>query len=213
MLTHELKNPLAAMRMAAGSLKTSLITLPASATQDANDRIGTMIDAIEGMNTVIERCVQVDSLDQEKIVVMIEEVDIEDILHDALRASRNPGRIRIHVDSPPLVIKTDLGLFSIVVTNLIDNSLKYSPNDSLVVVSAQMDAGVFRLVVENDVGIAGSPEPEKVFFRYYRGEHAHAWPGTGLGLYLVKSICDILHGTVEFRTIGEKVNFTVTLQS
>lgn len=213
MLTHELKNPLAAMRMAAGSLKTSLIKLPVSATQDANDRIGTMIDAIEGMNTVIERCVQVDSLDQEKIVVMIEEVDIEDVLHDALRASRNPGRIRIHVDSPPLVIKTDLGLLSIVVTNLIDNSLKYSPHDSLVEVSARMDASGFKLVVENAVGEAGSPEPEKVFFRYYRGEHAHAWPGTGLGLYLVKSICDILHGTVECRTIGKKVNFSVTLQS
>ncbi len=213
MLTHELKNPLAAMRMAAGSLKTSLIKLPAAATQGANDRISTMIDSIEGMNTVIERCVQVDSLDQEKIVVMMEEVDIEDVLHDVLRASRNPGRIRIHIDSPPLVIKTDLGLLSIVVTNLIDNSLKYSPHDSLVVVSAKMDAGVFRLVVENAVGVAGSPESEKVFFRYYRGEHAHAWPGTGLGLYLVKSICDILHGTVECQTIDEKVNFSVTLQS
>jgi nitrogen-specific signal transduction histidine kinase len=34
-----------------------------------------------------------------------------------------------------------------------------------------------------------------------------------LGLYLVKSICDILHGTVECQTIDEKVNFSVTLQS
>jgi signal transduction histidine kinase len=213
MLTHELKNPLAAMRMAAGSLKTSLMKLPASATQDSNDRISSMIDAIQGMNTVIERCVQVDSLDQGKMVVIMEEIDIEELLSDARRASRDPGRIRIHIHSPSLLFKTDAGLLSIVLTNLVDNALKYSPHDSLVEVSARMDARAFKLVVENAVGVAGSPEPEKVFFRYYRGEHAHAWPGTGLGLYLVKSICDILNGSVECQATVEKVNFSVTLQS
>jgi two-component system, sensor histidine kinase LadS len=213
MLTHELKNPLAAMRMAAGSLKTSLMKLPASATQDSNDRISSMIDAIQGMNTVIERCVQVDSLDQGKMVVIMEEIDIEELLSDARRASRDPGRIRIHIHSPPLLFKTDAGLLSIVLTNLVDNALKYSPHDSLVEVSVRMDVRAFKLVVENAVGVAGSPEPEKVFFRYYRGEHAHAWPGTGLGLYLVKSICDILNGSVECQATVEKVNFSVTLQS
>ena len=213
MLTHELKNPLAAMRMAAGSLKASLIRLPAAATSDANDRISSMIDAIAGMNTVIERCIQVDSLDQEKIVVTMDDVDIEDVLHDCLRMSNNPGRIRIHLHSRPLVIETDLNLLSIVVINLMDNALKYSPPDSLVIVSAGMEASVFKLVVENTVGEAGLPEAENVFSRYYRGQNAHAWPGTGLGLYLVKSICDMLHGSVEFQAKNEKVNFSVSLQS
>jgi K+-sensing histidine kinase KdpD len=145
--------------------------------------------------------------------VIMEEIDIEELLSDARRASRDPGRIRIHIHSPSLLFKTDAGLLSIVLTNLVDNALKYSPHDSLVEVSARMDARAFKLVVENAVGVAGSPEPEKVFFRYYRGEHAHAWPGTGLGLYLVKSICDILNGSVECQATVEKVNFSVTLQS
>lgn len=213
MLTHELKNPLAAMRMAAGSLKGSLLRLPPAETSEANERIGSMIQAIHVMNTVIERCVQVDSLDQKKLAYRPEELDVEDILQDAIRASTHPSRIQLHIDSPSLIFKTDSGLFAVVVANLLDNALKYSEPESPVTMTASLDeAGIFTLVVENRVGSAGTPDPDSVFSRYYRGEHAHTSPGTGLGLYLVKSICDILGGTITSRSTLEKIYFSVTLK-
>ncbi|MFM7010038.1 MAG: ATP-binding protein [Betaproteobacteria bacterium] len=214
MLTHELKNPLAAMRMAAGSLKGSLLQLPPRETSDANERIGSMIEAIHGMNTVIERCVQVDSLDQKKLAFRPEELDVEEILQDAIRESTDPSRIKLHIDSPSLVVKTDSSLFSVVVANLLDNALKYSEPESPVAMTASLDdEGVFTLIVENAVGSAGTPDPASVFSRYYRGENAHTSPGTGLGLYLVKSICDILGGTITSHSTVEKVQFSVTLKS
>lgn len=213
MLTHELKNPLAAMRMAAGSLKVSLLQLPASETSDANERIGSMIQAIHGMNTVIERCVQVDSLDQKKLTFRPEELDVEELLQDAIRESTHPSRIKLHIDSPSLILKTDPSLFAVVVANLLDNAVKYSEPESPVAMTASLDdAGVFTLVVENAVGSAGTPDPASVFSRYYRGEHAHTSPGTGLGLYLVKSICDILGGSITSHSTLEKISFSVTLK-
>lgn len=213
MLTHELKNPLAAMRMAAGSLKVSLLQLPPSETSEANERISSMIQAIQSMNTVIERCVQVDSLDQKKLAFRPEELDVEEILQDAIRESTEPSRIKLHIDATSLVVKTDSSLFSVVVANLLDNALKYSEPESPVTMTASLnDAGVFTLVVENEVGSAGTPDPASVFSRYYRGEHAHTSPGTGLGLYLVKSICDILGGTITAQSTVEKVHFSVTLK-
>lgn len=213
MLTHELKNPLAAMRMAAGSLKVSLLRLPPSETSEANERIGSMIQAINGMNTVIERCVQVDSLDQKKLAFRPEELDVEEILQDAIRESTDPSRIKLHIDSPSLVVKTDSSLFSVVVANLLDNALKYSEPESTVAMTASLDdAGAFTLVVENAVGSAGTPDPASIFSRYYRGEHAHTSPGTGLGLYLVKSICDILGATITSQSTVEKIYFSVTLK-
>ncbi len=213
MLTHELKNPLAAMRMAAGSLKVSLLQLPPSATSDANDRVSSMIQAIHGMNTVIERCVQVDSLDQKKLAFRPEELDVEEILQDAIRESTDPSRIKLHIDSPSLILKTDPSLFAVVVANLLDNAVKYSEPQTPVAMTASFDeAGVFTLVVENAVGSAGTPDPASVFSRYYRGEHAHTSPGTGLGLYLVKSICDMLGGTITSRSTLEKIYFSVTLK-
>jgi signal transduction histidine kinase len=213
MLTHELKNPLAAMRMAAGSLKMTLLRLPPSETSEANERIGSMIQAINGMNTVIERCVQVDSLDQKKLAFRPEELDVEEILQDAIRESTDPSRIKLHIDSPSLVVKTDSSLFSVVVANLLDNALKYSEPESPVAMTASLDdAGAFTLVVENAVGSAGTPDPASIFSRYYRGEHAHTSPGTGLGLYLVKSICDILGAAITSQSTVEKVYFSVTLK-
>lgn len=213
MLTHELKNPLAAMRMAAGSLKNSLLQLPPSETSEANERVGSMIQAIHSMNTVIERCVQVDSLDQKKLAFRPEELDVEDILQDAIRESTEPSRIQLHIDSPTLVVITDSSLFAVVVANLLDNALKYSESGSPVAMIASLDdAGGFTLVVENAVGSAGIPDPASVFSRYYRGEHAHTSPGTGLGLYLVKSICDILGATITTRSTLEKIYFSVNLK-
>ena len=213
MLTHELKNPLAAIRMAAGSLKVSLLQLPPTESAEANERISSMVQAIQGMNTVIERCVQVDSLDQKKMVFKPEALNVEDVLRDAIRGSTDPSRIALHLASDDLEIKTDPNLFAVVVANLLDNALKYSGKDSSVVVSAGPDdEGGFTLSVENTIGLAGTPDPASIFSRYYRGEHAHTFPGTGLGLYLVKAICDILGGIVKCQINDEKISFSVTLK-
>ena len=124
MLTHELKNPLAAIRMAAGSLKTTLLRLPQAQTFEANERIASMIQAIHSMDTVIERCVQVDSLDQKKITPQPHELKMEDVLQDVLRHATDASRIKLQFNSPSMLVKTDPNLFAVIVTNLIDNALK-----------------------------------------------------------------------------------------
>ena len=95
MLTHELKNPLAAIRMAAGSLKTTLLKLPQVQTFEANERIGSMIQAIHSMDTVIERCVQVDSLDQKKITPKSQELNMGDVLQNIVRHTTDASRIKL----------------------------------------------------------------------------------------------------------------------
>lgn len=214
MLTHELKNPLAAIRMAAGSLKSTLLKLPQVQTYEANERIGSMIQAIHSMDTVIERCVQVDSLDQKKIMPQPQELNMGDVLQDVLRHATDASRIKLQFNSPSMLVKTDPNLFAVIVTNLIDNALKYSAPDSSIIMMAALDrAGFFTLSVENVVGAAGIPDSASVFSRYYRGEHAHFLPGTGLGLYLVKSICDMLGAQVSCQHSSGKIVFSVTLKS
>lgn len=214
MLTHELKNPLAAIRMAAGSLKMTLLKLPQVQTFEANERIGSMIQAIHSMDTVIERCVQVDSLDQKKITPKPQELNMGDVLQDVVRQATKASRIKIQLDSPSMHVKTDPDLFAVVVTNLIDNALKYSAPDTPIIMTAKVDgSGLFSLSIQNVVGAAGIPDSASVFSRYYRGEHAHSLPGTGLGLYLVKSICDMLDATVSCQHSSENIVFSVTLKS
>lgn len=214
MLTHELKNPLAAIRMAAGSLKVSLLQLPPTESAEANERISSMVQAIQGMNTVIERCIQVDSLDQKKMMFNPEDLNVEDVLRDAIHNSADSSRIKLHVASDSLKVKTDPNLFAVIVTNLLDNALKYSLKGSPIEMTAGQDhQGVFTLSVENTIGLAGTPDQASIFSRYYRGEHAHTFPGTGLGLYLVKSICDMLGGSVKCHINDQKISFSVSIKA
>jgi signal transduction histidine kinase len=218
MLTHELKNPLATMRMAAGSLRRSLGVLTTEQSTDSADRIDSMVQAINNMNTVIERCVQVDQLDQKGFSPKLQDVDIYQIVHDVLASQTEVQRLKFRPKSSPFIFRTDPNLFAIILTNLLDNAIKYSePSSRIVLEIEQIEAlGVYpaRLImrVSNTVSQDGIPDAVSLFSRYYRGPYAHEKSGTGLGLYLVKSLCKILGGSIRFEHNEGLVHFTVELK-
>ncbi len=217
MLTHELKNPLATMRMAAGSLRRSLGMLTTEQATDSADRIDSMVQAINNMNTVIERCVQVDQLDQKGISPKFEDIDIGKIVQIVLASQPEAQRLEFRLPSLPLIFRTDPSLFAIILTNLLDNALKYSELDSRIVLEIeQIEAlgvhpATMKMRVSNTVSQDGVPDSVSLFSRYYRGPYAHEKSGTGLGLYLVKSLCKILGGSIRFEHKDGQVHFTVEL--
>jgi signal transduction histidine kinase len=219
MLTHELKNPLATMRMAAGSLRRSLKNHSSHPSTDSTDRIDSMVQAINNMNTVIERCVQVDQLDQKGFSPKFEDFDVNEVVQAILLIQ--PGgadRIDWQRPSAPLMLRTDPNLFAIVLTNLVDNAIKYSQPQSRISLELYDDPAnseyspLFILRVSNTIGENEAPDPVSLFNRYYRGEYAHDKSGTGLGLYLVKSLCKILGGSIRFDHKDQRVSFTVELK-
>jgi signal transduction histidine kinase len=215
MLTHELKNPLATMRMAAGSLRRSLGVLSTEQSTDSADRIDSMVQAINNMNTVIERCVQVDQLDQKGFSPKLENVDIYQVVDDVLTSQAEAQRLEFRPQSATLIFRTDPNLFAIILTNLLDNAIKYSEPDSLITLEIELNEalGVYpamlKIRVSNTVSQYGVPDSVSLFSRYYRGPLAHEKSGTGLGLYLVKSLCKILRGSIRFEHNNGLVHFTV----
>lgn len=218
MLTHELKNPLATMRMAAGSLRRSLQQKPSQQSTDSTDRIDSMIQAINNMNTVIERCVQVDQLDQKGFSPKFENFDVNEIVQAMLVSQPGAERIDWQMQSLPLYLRSDPNLFAIILVNLLDNAIKYSQPDTRILLELYDDhssienTSLFILRVTNAVGENDAPDPGSLFNRYYRGEYAHDKSGTGLGLYLVKSLCKILGGSIRFDHKDQQVHFTVELK-
>ena len=218
MLTHELKNPLATMRMAAGSLTRSLGVLTTEQSKDSADRIDSMVQAINNMNTVIERCVQVDQLDQKGFSPKLEDVDIYQVVDGVLTSQAEAQRLEFRPQSSTLIFRTDPNLFAIILTNLLDNAIKYSEPDSLITLEIELNEalGVYpamlKMRVSNTVSQYGVPDSVSLFSRYYRGPLAHEKSGTGLGLYLVKSLCKILRGSIRFEHNDGLVHFTVELK-
>jgi len=198
MLAHEMKTPLSVVRMAVGGT-----ALPAK-THEVVER------AVTDMDSIIERLLQVERLEDEHTDIRLQKIDLLEMVNN-LRLSLPEG-VRIHpVVHGELNLRSDPQLIRVILSNLLENALKYSPQDSPVEITLTGDLSKVCIEVENAVGSAGFPNADQVFNKYYRSELAHQRTGSGLGLYLVQSLVKLLGGTVHYEPKTESVRFTIDM--
>lgn len=198
MLAHELKTPLASLRMwmDAGQLKREVM-----------ERL------IHDMNQVIERCVHTGQLTDQGLQPMVENVDAVFLTQSAVMTCRSPERVHFvtsHHNSP---VRTDPQMLSIVLVNLLDNACKYSlPNSAIQVsLTAQEQHGQagWFWQFSNQPGQEGLPDASQIFEKYYRGPHARRQSGSGLGLFLVKGLLDLMQGEIAYTNEDNQIVFTI----
>jgi signal transduction histidine kinase len=205
MLTHELKTPI------------SVVTLSLNQMTDQHPQKSVKLraeKAMDDMNSMVERCQQLDQFEHQKPVLHMQNCHLPDILAQLQQRCASPQRLDITTwDLPEL--QSDPQLISLVLGNLINNALKYSPALSTVSIEAQAAAEAGRagilISVQNLPGAAGLPDPAKVFDKYYRSPGAQKQTGTGLGLYLVKSFAALLGGQVSYAVEQQHIRFTLWL--
>lgn len=122
--------------------------------------------------------------------------------------------IRILSLLPPdeLVIQGDKGRLQRMVTNLLENAIKYTDPGGKVTISAYKDNGQVHMeFADSGVGISEKDLP-LIFERFFRCDNSRTQPGTGLGLCLVKAYAKALGGDVHVKsTLNEGSTFSVTL--
>ncbi len=200
-VTHELKSPLA-------SLKLYLQTLtrrPVSPEQQA-DFHRFMLQDVERLDTLIDHLLDAAKTLQRRPAQATETAALEPVL---VRARANAVR-RYGVPESSVRLDCDAGLrvrgreadLEIVFRNLVDNAVKYSLPEPIVAVTAQAAAQgrVVVMVSDNGPGIPIS-QRTNVFRRFTRlgSELERSTPGTGLGLFLVRSLVKQLRGKVTVR--------------
>jgi two-component system, OmpR family, sensor kinase len=112
----------------------------------------------------------------------------------------------------PMPIFGDQKLLGQVLHNLVSNAVKYSPARPLVEVSAELlDAEAVVAVADRGLGIAET-DREHIFERYYRGGNVEGIVGSGIGLYLVKTVIDLHRGRIVVESeAGKGSRFIVRL--
>jgi signal transduction histidine kinase len=192
MLTHELKTPMAVVRMALDAMK---VQGPIKKRAD---------QALHDMSQIVDRCQQVEQLEQQGFIFAFQPCNVVELLDDLQRKSQSPERIEFIHGALPTVF-TDPLLLRIVLDNLLSNALKYAATATPVIVHvepAQHKGQAGLLVrVQNQPGAAGLPDAARVFEKYYRSPGAHQQTGSGLGLYLVRSIITLLGGEVTMQSV------------
>ena len=198
MLAHEMKTPLANLRiwMEAGPKGRPV-----------------MERAIVDMDRVIERCVHAGQLSDRSLYPRNEWLDAAELTQRVLAASRQHGRVIANIPDV-CAVHTDAQMLSIVLSNVLENAFKYSPPESPITLELVPNASEdtepgWRWTVENVVGSAGFPEADKVFDKYYRSPAAQRKSGSGLGLFLVKSLLELMRGHVIYTPLDDRVRFEV----
>ena len=195
MLTHELKTPLATIFMRLDEDGKSAQTIKKS---------------IREMNDVIDRCVQANKVQDHKLQVHKKSLDLMQILGDVVASSPAPERIDVR-SIQPIWLQTDPQLLFIVLNNLVENACKYSAKETRIHISYQDMGDSMQLSICNVPGRAGWPSEGRVFEKYYRSPGAQGQAGTGLGLFLVRSLTLMLGGHIAYQPNVQQVCFVLTL--
>jgi signal transduction histidine kinase len=202
MLTHELKTPLSLIHLVLGSQ----VPTP--------DLIAYAKRAVQDMNDVIERCLQSEQLTDGQLVTKITAVNVREECWQLQQSCARPARLHLTMQSE-VIAHTDEKLLRIVLANLLDNALKYSPPDSAVDIIISSDASRavagISITLQNLPGTAGWPEAAKVFQKYYRNSRARHQTGSGLGLYLGHSMAQMLGGELRYAPDELFIRFTLWL--
>ena len=198
MLAHEMKTPLATlrMRMESGPLERH-----------------TMERTIADMNQVIERCVHTGQLADQGLQPALQPVAPVALTHSCIQVCRMPESIDLSAPEDEGPLHTDAQMLSIALGNLLDNACKYGAPQSRIRVtltsSVQKGRTGWLWCVDNLAGPAGLPAADRLFEKYYRSPHARRLSGSGLGLFLVKGLLDLMQGTIHYEAQDDHAVFSI----
>jgi two-component system phosphate regulon sensor histidine kinase PhoR len=214
-VSHELKTPLT-------SIKGSIETLQEGAINDSENSLR-FINIIKKHSDRLERLIDdlldLSQIESGKIEMDFEPVNLSEIVNGVASnfeeiTSQKGQKINVNIPSGLPYVLADEEKIETVLTNLLDNAVKYTPEFGEITISAvAKDSEVQIEVADTGIGIPAKELP-RVFERFYRVDNTRSRElgGTGLGLSIVKHIVEAHGGTVNAQSelgIGSRVAFTL----
>ncbi len=212
---HELKTPLAAVKAYAETLRLGAIN-------DPEHNVAFVIrieEQAERLHQLILDILQIARIETGKEVFDIVDVPLKEVFEEteaifADAAAAKQIRLNVQIPDFETTVRGDEEGVRTILSNLVDNAIKYTPAQGEVIVRCEVnDEEVILSVQDSGIGIA-ERDMARIFERFYRVDKARSREvgGTGLGLSIVKHLTQSFGGQVSVRSELEKgTTFSVTL--
>lgn len=210
-VAHDLRSPLTRIR---GIAEMTLVGK--STVSDYEKMAASTIEECDNLISVINTMLDITEIEAGVGRFEKETVHLNKLLMDAcdlFRPVADEKNIQLQGRMPDeIYIQGDKSKLQRMVTNLLENAIKYTEPGGKVTISAYKDAGQARIVFsDTGIGISEADLP-KIFERFYRCDNSRTQPGTGLGLCLVKAIAMALGGDIRVKSKpNEGSTFSVSL--
>jgi signal transduction histidine kinase len=194
-ITHELKSPLASMRLALETIekrdlpREMVMKLSKNSIKESDRLINLVNDLL--LAAKVEGNYQ----------PLLEEIDIQQIIAEAVTNYRHKypeANIEFYAPDKPVFLQADRQGITSVIDNLIENALKYSfEHQHVVIMLSSKEHKVMLTIADEGIGI-GEAEKKRIFDKFYRvgNEDTRRTKGTGLGLYIVNEIIKFHKGKI-----------------
>lgn len=203
--SHELKTPLTSLKLYSQFLEKNLRKQNDNHNADVALKMDDQINKLTGL---VNDLLDVTKIQNGKILLNKSDFDFDELVQDIITEQQMNTNHKIVVE-PEIIgnVYGDRHRISQVMSNLIGNAIKYSPNADKILISTRLTDEGCVLFSVRDFGI-GIPEDkkDKVFEQYYRvsGSKEHTFPGLGLGLYISSEIIKRSGGRIFVNSIEGK---------
>lgn len=214
-VSHELRTPLTSIE----GFSQALLDGVSTGVEEQRRSLEIINEESKRLNRLLRDLLLLSRIDAGELTPEKKSVDLVDLMRKLesmynSRAEEEGKAFRVDAPALALNIHTDPDRLERVLTNLLDNAIKYTGEGGTVALSARVGGGFARLAV-SDTG-QGIPPDElpRIFERFYRVEPSRAQKhgGAGLGLSICKELVQTLGGTIEVQSLaGHGTTFTLTL--
>jgi len=214
-VSHEFRSPLTSIRQLAEMLGSDRV----SSEERRKRYYDVILEQSERLSLLVSNILDLARIDEQRFNLEYEEVDISQLLNTIVVRARKQGgeegiAIRLNIDDELPPVSVDPDAITHIMTNLIDNAIKYSNESPDVAIGVKAD-GRELVITVSDKGI-GIPKGEidKVFERFYRvgDEFTRKVKGSGLGLALVRELVQAHSGTIKILSEPKRSStFTIRL--
>ncbi len=213
-VSHELKTPLTSMKV----LADSLLTQPDVPVEMYREFMGDIAAEIDRENQIITDLLALVKMDKTASELNVSTVNINELTELILKRLRPIARkkdVEVVLESiRPITAEVDEVKMTLIISNLVENAIKYNRENGLVKVTLDADHQMFSLeVADNGIGI---PEEslEHIYERFYRVDKSHSREigGTGLGLAITRNAVLMHRGSITVTSLeGEGSTFLVKI--